>query len=112
MNVQKTLAVSVAAALLAGATLFNSGCAVMRDQQSVGEYIDDSAITASVKARLVEDKTVDAAAISVETLNGVVQLSGFAKSYAEKQRAGTLASQAEGVRKVQNNISLEAAKSE
>ena len=42
------------------------GCSVTRGQSSVGEYIDDSAITAQVKAKFVESKSVDAAAISVD----------------------------------------------
>ena len=47
------------------------------------------AITTSVKARFVENKEVDASAISVETLNGTVMLSGFAKNATEKATAET-----------------------
>ncbi len=61
------------------------------DQQTVGSYVDDAAITTAVKAKMAEDKSVSAAAISVETLNGTVQLSGFAKSQAEKDRAESIA---------------------
>lgn len=81
-----------------------SGCAVTRGQSTVGQYVDDATITTSVKAKLVEDKTVDAAAISVETLNGTVQLSGFAKSSAEKEQAEVLARRASGVKDVKNSI--------
>ncbi len=81
-----------------------SGCAVTRGQSTVGQYVDDATITTSVKAKLVEDKTVDAAAISVETLNGSVQLSGFAKSPAEKAQAEVLARRANGVKDVRNSI--------
>ena len=81
-----------------------SGCAVTRGQESVGSYIDDTTITTSVKSKLVADKTVDASAISVETLNGEVQLSGFAKSSAEKAQAEALARQAKGVKGVKNSI--------
>ncbi len=83
-----------------------AGCAVVRDQQTVGSYIDDTAITTAVKARFVEDKTVDAAAISVETLKGTVQLSGFAKSATEKDRAETLARGVKGVVAVQNRLAV------
>ncbi len=85
-------------------TLVSTGCSVARDQQSVGSYVDDSTITAQVKAKLVEDKTTSAAAISVETLNGTVQLSGFAKSGAERARAGEIARSVKGVRAVQNDL--------
>ena len=91
-------------ALLAGATIVSTGCAVVRDQQTVGAYVDDSAITTAVKAKMTEDKTVSAAAISVETLNGTVQLSGFAKSQAEKDRAESSARHTKHVRDVRTSI--------
>ena len=72
--------------LAAVALLAATGCAVTRDQSSVGAYIDDTAITTAVKGRMVDNKTVDASAISVETLNGTVMLSGFAKSSRRAQR--------------------------
>ena len=72
------------ATVTATTLLAATGCSVARDQQSVGSYVDDTAITAAVKAKMAEDKSVSATAISVETLKGVVQLSGFAKSEAEK----------------------------
>ena len=91
-------------ALLTGAVVLSTGCAVVRNQETVGAYVDDAAITTAVKAKLVEDKTVSAAAISVETLNGTVQLSGFAKSQAEKDRAAVLARETSNVRAVRNDI--------
>ena len=91
-------------AALGTVCLLASGCAVTRGQESVGSYIDDTTITTSVKSKLVADKTVDASAISVETLNGEVQLSGFAKSSAEKAQAEALARQAKGVKGVKNSI--------
>lgn len=83
---------------------FASGCAVVREQQSVGEYIDDSGITIAVKARLADNPATSAIAISVETFNGVVHLSGFAKSEIEKQRATQIAAETLNVRSVQNNL--------
>ena len=41
------------------AMCLSTGCAVSRDQETVGAYIDDSVITTSVKSRLFDDKTVD-----------------------------------------------------
>ena len=80
------------------------GCAVSRGQSTVGEYIDDTTITTQVKARMVESKDVDAAAISVETLNGTVLLSGFAKSGQEKATAEAIARKVNGVKLVKNEI--------
>ncbi len=82
------------------------GCAVSRDQSTVGEYVDDATITTRVKARMADDPTVSAAAISVETLQGTVQLSGFAKSRAEKKRAGEIARDTKGVKDVENEIAV------
>lgn len=102
MNHARTLAIAV----LVGATLGATGCAVIRGQETVGQYVDDATITTAIKARFVEDKTVDAAAIKVETLQGTVQLSGFAKSQAEKQMAENIARSTKGVRMVQNNLTV------
>jgi hyperosmotically inducible protein len=101
MFVRNTLAATVTAvALLTGAT----GCAVHRDQSTVGEYVDDSKITASVKTKFIESKEVAASSIQVETLNGTVQLAGFAKNADEKAAAERIARDTKGVRSVKNDI--------
>lgn len=95
------------AAALTAVTLFTSvGCAVTRGQETVGAYVDDAAITTSVKARFVDDSAVDAAAIKVETLNGVVQLSGFAKNVAERSTAESIARKVKGVKSVKNDVAV------
>jgi hyperosmotically inducible protein len=91
-------------AVAVSTTLASTGCAVLRGQETAGAYIDDAAITTAVKAKLIEDKTVDAGAVSVETLHGTVSLSGFAKSGTERQRAEYLAYYTKGVREVRNNL--------
>ena len=95
---------ALAFAAMAGITIVSAGCSVARHQQTVGSYVDDAGITTAVKAKFAEDKSVAATSISVETLNGVVQLSGFAKSGAEKAQAGNLARNTKKVREVRNNI--------
>jgi len=95
---------ALAFALVAGAAVLSSGCSVVRGQEGVGSYVDDASITTAVKAKFVEDKTVDAGAIKVETLHGTVALSGFAKSPAEKAKAEYIARNTKGVREVRNNI--------
>ncbi|MBX9794243.1 MAG: BON domain-containing protein [Burkholderiaceae bacterium] len=95
------------AALAASVALITmSGCAVTRDQSTVGAYIDDTAITTSVKARFVDNKDVDASAISVETLNGTVMLSGFAKNSTEKVKAEEITRAVKGVKSVKNEIAV------
>lgn len=97
----KTLALASAVAL---AGLTATGCAVSRDQQSVGSYVDDATITTRVKAQFAKDPKVSAMAIKVETLKGVVQLSGFAKNTAEKDEAGVVARKVPDVKSVVNDI--------
>ncbi|MEO8278877.1 MAG: BON domain-containing protein [Ideonella sp.] len=102
MLIKSTLiALASATALLA-----LPGCAVTRGQSTVGSYIDDSTITTQVKARMIENKQVDAAAISVETLNGTVMLSGFSKNAEEKVMAQKIAQGVNGVKSVRNEIAI------
>lgn len=98
------LRVPLVAAMTAASLLATTGCAVVRDQQSVGAYIDDSVLTTRVKAKFAEDPTVSALALSVETFSGVVQLSGVAKSAEERMLAERLARATSGVRDVRNDI--------
>ena len=97
----KTLAIASAIAV---STVFMTGCAVVRDQQTVGSYIDDTTITTRVKARMAEDPAVSAMSIQVETLKGTVQLSGFAKNSTERSAAEKLAASVPGVTAVRNDI--------
>jgi osmotically-inducible protein OsmY len=87
-------------------TLTIAACAGTPTRESTGEYIDDTVITAKVKAKLVESSDVSAAAVSVETFKGTVQLSGFAQSENERRKAGELASAVDGVKRVTNDIRL------
>ena len=100
----RTTLVAVITAVAALSAL--PGCAVSRGQSTVGEYVDDTTITTKVKARFVEAKTVDASSISVETLDGVVMLSGFAKSATEKADAENLAAGVKGVKSVKNELAV------
>ena len=102
MNIRTTLAITIATVAL----LTTAGCAVSRGQETVGAYVDDTSITTKVKARFVENKDVDASSIRVETLNGTVMLSGFAKNFNEKATAEQIAMHVEGVKVVKNEIAV------
>ena len=97
---------ALVAALAAATLILASGCAVTRGQETVGAYIDDTTITTQVKGRFVESKDVDAASIKVETLNGTVMLSGFAKDWNEKSSAEAIAKRVNGVKLVKNEIAV------
>lgn len=71
---------------------------------SVGAAIDDTAITAKVKAKFLTDRRLSGSNISVETDNGVVKLTGKALNSKAKDAAGKLASNVDGVKSVDNNI--------
>ena len=83
-----------------------SAASMSSTAHAVGKAVDDSVITAKVKAAFVEDSKVDATDISVETYHGTVQLSGFADNSMQKDRAEKLASNVEGVKTVKNDIHL------
>jgi hypothetical protein len=77
--------------------------AAMAGERSTGQAIDDTLITTKVKASFVADPQVSALAITVETTNGVVTLSGVVENEAERQRAIQLAQGMEGVTRVDAN---------
>jgi hyperosmotically inducible protein len=97
---------AVPAAFAALAMLAMAGCAVTRGQETIGAYVDDATITTQIKSRFVENKAVDAASIKVETLNGTVMLSGFAKSGTERSTAEAIARNVNGVKSVRNEIAV------
>ncbi len=80
------------------------GCAATRTHDSTGEYIDDSGITTKVKASLLKDDAVKSFEIKVETMKGVVQLSGFVDNQDQKNAAGRDAASVSGVTDVSNNL--------
>ena len=88
------------------ALITGPGCAVQRGQETMGAYLDDTTITTQVKSRFVESKEVDASSISVETLNGTVMLSGFAKSSNERSAAERIARAVGGVKAVRNEVTV------
>ena len=101
MNGQLKLSSMVLAALL----VF-SGCTSMTGQ-TAGQYVDDSTITASVKAKLVGDKTANLTRIDVNTTNQVVTLNGIVESADQKAKAEQLARQIGGVKSVKNNLQIQ-----
>jgi osmotically-inducible protein OsmY len=94
--------------LAVGVAAFTSGCAGTATRASTGEMIDDSVITAKVKTELIRDEFVKARDVNVDTFRGTVQLSGFVEREEQKQRAGEIARQINGVRDVVNNITVKA----
>jgi osmotically-inducible protein OsmY len=82
------------------------GCASTQKQEGVGEYVDDTVITAKVKAAIMGDSTLKVVEINVETFKGVVQLSGFVNSQSDINKAIELARGVKGVTSVKNDMRL------
>lgn len=89
-------------ALLAGPVV--AGCAAMEGRQTVGQSIDDATISTSVRTSIIADKDLKLRQIDVETMNGVVQLSGFVDTSNEKAEAQRIAANSAGVKSVKNNL--------
>lgn len=89
-----------------GQTADNIGDSMQRQGQRAGQALDDATITARVKAALFAEPSLKALQINVDTSQGVVSLSGSVDSLQESNRAKELASSVEGVRIVENRLSL------
>jgi osmotically-inducible protein OsmY len=74
--------------------------------KTVGETIDDTAITTRVKTGMLNDPTVGGLRIDVDTFKGVVTLSGRVKTQAEKQQALTIARRTDGVVEVKDALQV------
>lgn len=82
------------------------GCQAVTGR-TAGQNVDDTNITASVKARLAQDKISSLTRVDVDTTGGVVSLNGVVESADQRARAQELASQAGGVKKVINNLQVQ-----
>ena len=70
----------------------------------VKEFIEDSSITARIKAKLAEDDLMRGYEVSVETVNGRVQLSGFVDSSDYARKAEEIAKTVQGVKSIHNSL--------
>ena len=83
--------------------LMLGGCRAITGE-TLGEHIDDTTITTSVKTKLAADKGSSLTRIQVDTDRGVVQLSGVVDSAAERARAEQITRGVGGVKSVRNNL--------
>lgn len=102
MKLVKSISAVFLAVLLATAL----GCAPTPTKEGTGEYIDDTVITAKVKAAIFNEPSLKSAEINVETFKGVVQLAGFVKYQADMNKAVDLARNVKGVKSVKNDMRL------
>lgn len=81
-----------------------AGCASTANKEGTGEYIDDTVITAKVKASIFNEPTLKSSEINVETFKGDVQLSGFVADPADATKAAEVARGVKGVTSVKNDV--------
>ena len=96
----------LSAVLLALSLITVAGCASTSKHEGVGEYVDDTVITAKVKAAIFDHPSLKSAEINVETFKGEVQLSGFVNSQADINTAVSVARSVKGVTAVKNDMRL------
>ena len=95
---------SVAVAVTLASVLALGACAASGTAESTGTYVDNAAITAKVKAAILQDPDLKVLQISVKSYKDVVQLSGFVDTGAMKAHAGTVAGNVAGVASVKNDL--------
>ena len=74
--------------------------------RTVGQTVDDATVTARVKAALLQADDVKGLAIDVDTVQGTVRLTGNVQNPAQSQRAEQIARSAEGVQRVENQLTV------
>ncbi len=92
--------ITIASISTAGLT----GCSTKQPEETVGQYVDGSVITTTVKSKILADKSLSHTTITVKTYKNVLQLSGFVSSYKQKLRAEEIARSVDGVTEVNNVI--------
>jgi hyperosmotically inducible protein len=81
-----------------------ASCAMVSGRETAGQYVDDTAITTKVKSEILGDPALKVLQINVETMQGVVQLSGFVDSKQSRTKAVNIAKHVRGVKSVQDDL--------
>jgi len=81
-----------------------TNCSVVSDRETLGEYVDDTGVTAKVKTAILNDSVLAPFQIHVETFQGTVQLNGFVETSQQAIKAEQLARKTQGVHTVKNSL--------
>jgi hyperosmotically inducible protein len=103
MKTNNKLSLVYVVCLALALTMFMGAC---KSTQTAGEQLDDAGITAQVKAKLAADGDINPFNIDVDTVDGVVTLNGKVAKAEAKTKAGQLARETDGVRRVNNLIQV------
>jgi len=92
-------------ATVATVALFTAvGCRVIHHQESAGEYVDDTTISARAKSALIKDNNVRSTDFSIEVYQGNVTLTGVARTETESRLAEQDIRTIDGVKSVKNDV--------
>jgi hyperosmotically inducible protein len=94
----------------AGKKLEGTGESLGGKAEKAGEYLDDSVITAKIKAEILSDPLLNSPQINVTTTNGVVKLSGVVDSQQSIDRAMEIARGSQNVKSVDNSLAVKDAR--
>ncbi|MFA6280026.1 MAG: BON domain-containing protein [Bdellovibrionales bacterium] len=79
-------------------------CSMFSGHETSGQYVDDTTITTKVKAQIFDDPSLKVLQVNVETMKGVVQLSGFVDSRQNEAKAVSIAQKVRGVVSVKDDL--------
>jgi hyperosmotically inducible protein len=105
-NLFSNLCLALCLCLPVGTAVVLMGCTGSRYERSTGEYIDDKALNSRVKSALSENPEYKFGDVNVTSFKGTVQLSGFVNSSDQKKTAASIAEKVQGVKSVENNITV------
>lgn len=97
--------VTIAIVILLAILVLFSACRTPAGR-STGTVVDDATITSEVKAKLLADSVTKGIAVSVETFEGQVTLTGAVDTEAQRERAVKITKSVKGVKKVNDLINL------
>jgi osmotically-inducible protein OsmY len=109
MKKQIRMIAIVACSVLSAGVVLTTGCkssGERTERRTAGTYVDDAAITAKIKSKMIADPVTKAHEINVDTYQGNVQLNGFVDNEQQKQRAEEIARNTSGVLNIQDNLQL------
>jgi osmotically-inducible protein OsmY len=89
-----------------GVTAVDNQLKISGGDRMAGEYIDDTALSVSVKTALASDAVAPASEIDVEVSRGIVSLGGYVDSNAQRDAAMAAARNVKGVKSVVNNLTV------
>ncbi|WP_300675257.1 BON domain-containing protein [Desulfoluna sp.] len=76
------------------------------DERTLGNQVDDATLTAKVKAALFDNRDVPALSIDVDTLEGMVTLTGLVANQGVSKNVETVVQSVSGVRGVKNLLQV------